>query len=149
MDKPGGSSNRSQCPLWRRHQRVAKYEPKLARDRWRRRRARAACLVRRQRKSRSSSEIRPAQHNAASKPPMVQITGQHARIAALSMLTASNRDYPRSTDVARISRRTGSVALAVKHVLLDGFVLLRPQDRRSVVQRIAAPACYLCPCRET
>jgi len=28
---------------------------------------------------------------------MVQITGQHARIAALSMLTASNRDYPRST----------------------------------------------------
>ena len=35
---------------------------------------------------------------------MVQITGQHARIAALSMLTASNRDYPRSTDVAGIGR---------------------------------------------
>src|SRR3954469_19787834 len=62
-----------------------KCEPKLARDRWRRHRARAACLARRQRRSRSSSEIRPAQHNAASKPPMVQITGQNARIAALSI----------------------------------------------------------------
>src|SRR3954453_1301247 len=36
----------------------------------------------------------------------------------------------------------GSVALAVKDVLLDGFVLLRPQGRRSVVQRLAAPACH-------
>src|SRR5215213_7996987 len=36
----------------------------------------------------------------------------------------------------------GSVALAVKGALLDGFVLLRPQGRRSVVQRIAAPACH-------
>src|SRR3954453_5441494 len=93
--------NRSRCPPWRRHRHVAKYEPKLARDRWRRRRARAAYLARRQRRWRSSSEIRPAQHNAASKPPMVQITGQNARIAALSMITASNRDYPRSTPSRR------------------------------------------------
>jgi hypothetical protein len=69
----------------------------IAPDQWRRRRAKAPCLAHRQRRSRSSSETRPSQHNAASKPPMPQITGQHARIAALSMLTASNRDYPRST----------------------------------------------------
>src|SRR4051794_36838933 len=36
----------------------------------------------------------------------------------------------------------GSVALAVKGALLDGFVPLRPQGRRSVVQRLAAPACH-------
>src|SRR4051794_30461579 len=36
----------------------------------------------------------------------------------------------------------GSVALAPKGALLDGFVPLRPQGRRSVVQRTAAPACH-------
>src|SRR4051812_17993469 len=53
-------------------------------------------FARRQRISRSSSETRPTQYSAASKPPTVQTTGQYARIAALSMLTASPRDYPRS-----------------------------------------------------
>src|SRR3954452_5058300 len=37
------------------------------------------------RRSRSSSETRPTRHNAASKPPMVQGTGQYARIAPLSI----------------------------------------------------------------
>src|SRR4051794_26785248 len=47
--------------------------------------AETACLARRQRRSRSSSEGRPTRHNAASKPPMVQTIGQNARIAALSI----------------------------------------------------------------
>jgi hypothetical protein len=38
--------------------------------------ARAAGLARPQRKSPSSSTIRPARHNAASKPPMVQAAGR-------------------------------------------------------------------------
>jgi hypothetical protein len=35
----------------------------------------------------------------------------------------------------------GSVALAIKGAPLDGFVPFRPQGRRSVVQRLAAPVC--------
>ena len=59
---------------------------------------------------------------------MVQITGQHARIAALSMLTASNRDYPRSTDVAWIRQESSRI----RH-------LWRLTDSESIFSGLAYP----------
>jgi ethanolamine ammonia-lyase large subunit len=87
-------------------------------------------------------------------PEIVAAVSKIMRLQDLVSVAAKCRVLTRFRNTLRLTGRlstrlqpnhptddvSGSVALAVKGALLDGIVPLRPQDRRSGVQRLAAPA---------